>query len=57
MNNENLKKPTDIIIFTDSYSFSATSAFIKGLQNIGGAVIVGYYGNPQIKGTEKMEFY
>ena len=51
INNENLKKPTDIIIFTDSYSFSATSGFIKGLQNTGGAVIVGYYGNPQIKGT------
>ena len=51
INNENIKKPTDIIIFTDSYSFSATSAFIKGLQNTGGAVIVGYYGNPQITGT------
>ena len=48
INNENLKKPTDIIIFTDSYSFSAASAFIKGLQNTGGAVIVGYYGNPRI---------
>ena len=44
--------PTNtVIIFTDSYSFSATSAFIKILQNSGGAVIVGYYGNPQIKGT------
>ena len=51
INNENLKKPTDIIVFTDSFSFSATSYFIKNLQNTGGAVIVGYYGNPQIKGT------
>ena len=51
INNENLKKPTDIIVFTDSFSFSATSSFIKNLQNTGGAVIVGYYGNPQIKGT------
>ena len=51
INNKNLKKPTDIIVFTDSFSFSATSSFIKNLQNTGGAVIVGYYGNPQIKGT------
>ena len=51
INNENLKRPTDIIVFTDSYSFSATSSFIKSLQNSGGAVIVGYFGNPRVKGT------
>ena len=51
INNENLKRPTDIIVFTDSHSFSATSSFIKALQNSGGAVIVGYFGNPKIKGT------
>ena len=51
INNKNLKRPTDIIVFTDSFSFSATSSFIKGLQNSGGAVIVGYFGNPKIKGT------
>ena len=49
---KNLKKPTDILILTDSYSFSATSGFIKGLQNTGGAVIIGYYGNPKIKGND-----
>ena len=49
--NSNYKKPTDIIIFTDSYSYSATSNFIKGFQNTGGAVTVGYFGNPKIKGT------
>jgi hypothetical protein len=27
------KKPTDIIIFTDSFAYSATSVFIKYLQN------------------------
>ena len=42
-----LKKPTEIIIFTDGYSFSATSFFTKGLQEIGGAITVGYYGNPE----------
>ena len=51
-NSQNLKKPTDIIIFTDSYSFSSTSGFIKGFQNTGGAIIVGYYGNPKIKGKD-----
>ena len=50
-NSKNLKKPTDIIVFTDGYSFSSGSTFIKGLQNIGGAIIVGYFGNPKIKGN------
>ena len=42
----NLKRPTDIIIFTDGFSFGASSFFIKGLQESGGAIIVGYKGNP-----------
>ena len=50
--NKNLKKPTDIIIFTDAYSFSATSGLIKGFQNTGGAIIVGYFGNPKINGID-----
>jgi len=56
INNENLKKylkrPTDIIIFTDSFSFSSTSGLIKGFQNTGGAIIVGYFGNPKKKGID-----
>ena len=36
-NYNHLKKPTEILIFTDSYSFSTTSYFIKGLQETGGA--------------------
>ena len=51
-NNQNLKRPTDIIIFTDSFSYSATCGLIKGFQNTGGAIIVGYYGNPKIKGID-----
>ena len=47
-----LKKPNEIIIFTDSFSFSATSTLIKGFQKIGGAIIVGYFGNPKIQGTD-----
>ena len=45
---DKLKKPTEILIFTDSFSFSATSFFIKGLQETGAAILVGYQGNPKI---------
>ena len=48
-----LKRPTEIIIFTDTYSFSATSFFIKGLQETGAAITVGYFGNP--KSNETMD--
>ena len=51
-NSSFLKRPTDIIIFTDSYSYSATSGFIKGFQSTGGAIVVGYYGNPTKNGTD-----
>ena len=44
---DKLKKPTEILIFTDSFSFSATSFFIKGLQETGSAILVGYQGNPK----------
>ena len=54
-NSKNLKRPTDIIIFTDSYSFSAASTLITGFQNIGGAIIVGYFGNPKIEGTDMFD--
>ena len=45
LNNTN-RKPTDIIIFTDGFSFSTTSDFIKDLQESGNAIIVGYNGIP-----------
>lgn len=45
---ENLKNPTDIIIFTDSYCYSACSVFIKSFQNTGGAIIAGFNGNPKL---------
>ena len=41
-----IRKPHEIIIFTDGYSFSATSDFIKTTYLAGGAIIVGYNGNP-----------
>lgn len=43
-----LRKPTEIIIFTDGLSYSATSHFIKQTQLKGGAIIVGYGGNPNL---------
>ena len=54
-NKKHTKKPTDIIIFTDGFSYSTTSVFIKGLQNVGGAIIVGYKGNPNLKDKEKFD--
>ena len=43
---KNKRKPNEIIIFTDGYSASAASLFTKSLQNEGGAIVVGYNGNP-----------
>ena len=45
------KKPTEIIVFTDGFSFSATSILIKYLQYYGGGIVVGYFGNPKINTT------
>ena len=45
----NPRKPTDIIVFTDGFSYSATSLFLKFLQYYGGAITVGYYPNPNLE--------
>ena len=45
------RKPTEIIVFTDGFSFSATSMLIKYLQYYGGGIVVGYFGNPKINTT------
>ena len=42
----NTRKPTDIIVFTDGYSFSCASILIKDLQIHGSAIIVGYNSRP-----------
>ena len=44
-----IRKPHEIIIFTDGFSFSATSDFIKTTYLAGGAIIVGYNGNPKFE--------
>lgn len=46
---KNIRKPTEILIYTDGFSYSATSIFIKETQIKGGAIIVGYSGNPKIQ--------
>ena len=46
---KNKRNPTDIIVFTDGYSFSAASMFTKYLQYYGGAITVGYSLNPKLE--------
>ena len=45
------RNPTDIIVYTDGYSFSAKSLFINYLQYYGGGITVGYFGNPNKKNS------
>ena len=52
---KNLKNPTDILIYTDAFCFSVCSGFIKAFQNTGGAIIVGFNGNPKIEGTKEFD--
>ena len=47
-----IRKPTEIIVFTDGYSFSCASDFIKGLQKYGSAIIVGYNPRPDLADTK-----
>ena len=44
--NSKKRKPTEIILFTDGSSYSAASCLIKGAQNRGSAIAVGYLGDP-----------
>ena len=41
---KNKRKPTDIIVIADGFSFSATSTFLKYLQYYGGGITVGILG-------------
>ena len=44
---KNKRKPTDILIFTDGYSFSAACTFLKYFQYYGGGIVAGFFGNPK----------
>jgi len=46
---KNKRKPTDILVLTDGYSFSSAGIYIKYLQKMGGAIVAGYFGNPLSK--------
>jgi len=46
---KNPRKPTDIIVYTDGYSFSAGAMLTKYLQYYGGAITAGYFPNPYLK--------
>ena len=48
INTGNIKNPTDIIIFTDSFSSGAGSIFIQSFKNEGGAILVGFNSNPNL---------
>ena len=45
---KNPRKPTDILIYTDGFSYSATSLLLKYLQYYGGAITAGYFTNPNL---------
>ena len=45
------RKPTEILIFTDGYSFSCASYFTKELQIYGAAIIAGYNIRPDLVNT------
>ena len=49
------RKPTEIVVYTDSYCYSCCSIFTKGLKEHGSAIIVGYNGDYSQDGTEKFE--
>ena len=46
------KKPTDIIIFTDGYSFSCASLFIRGIQVHGHGIVIGYNSRPDFNKSD-----
>ena len=48
---KNKRKPTEILILTDGYSFSTTALYIKYLQKMGGAIVAGFKGNPYDNST------
>ncbi|EDR29986.1 hypothetical protein EDI_229490 [Entamoeba dispar SAW760] len=49
---KNPRKPTEIVVYTDSYCYSTCSLLTKGLKEWGGAIIVGFSGDPNGKDDE-----
>ena len=42
-NLKNIRKPTEILVYTDRFSFSAGAMLVKYLQYYGGAITAGYF--------------
>lgn len=49
---KNKRKPTDILVYSDGFTYSAAAIFIKYLQYYGGAITVGYFQNQNLKLNE-----
>ena len=47
-NLKNIRKPTEILVYTDGFSFSAAAMLVKYLQYYGGAITAGYFLNPKL---------
>ena len=45
---KNKRKPTEIIIMTDSFAYSSASCFMKNAYKGGAGIIIGYNGNPNL---------
>ncbi|BFU21865.1 hypothetical protein EHI8A_050920 [Entamoeba histolytica HM-1:IMSS-B] len=45
---KNPRNPTDVIIMTDGFCYSACSVLAKGMVNKGNAIVVGYEGDPEL---------
>ncbi|ELP87608.1 hypothetical protein EIN_145920 [Entamoeba invadens IP1] len=41
------RKPTDFVVFTDGFCYSACSVFAKGMADRGNAIVVGFEGDPE----------
>ena len=51
----NPRKPTDIVVYTDAFCYSACSFLTKGLKEFGSAILVGFNGDPEREGIDNFE--
>ena len=42
------RKPTEIVVMTDGFAFSAASVFMKNVYKSGAGIVIGYNGNPNL---------
>ena len=51
----NKRKPTDIVVYTDSFCYSCCSIITKGIKEQGSAIVVGFWGDPTKEGIDNFE--